>query len=199
MENLDTEQTATADGTKADTPARGLKRKQPTKKNVNEDPRIARAFDIMQSCVQQRDSCDIYGEYVATKLRAYSRSTQNMVQHLFNNILFNADMGQYDQEVSSGLNSRTCSSTAFSPSSSHLSYQSEFDSRTATPVTVFAPPRYSTNNGNGLQIGPSSSQTEAIDDSNEEIIGQSISRAENAASYLVNFKPSEMEGNYTCL
>nr|CAI5834068.1 unnamed protein product [Callosobruchus analis] len=53
------------------------------------------AFTILQKSTE-RDACEIYGEHVAMKLRSYSKRTQIMVQHLFNNILFNADMGQYD-------------------------------------------------------------------------------------------------------
>lgn len=43
----------------------------------------------------ERDSCDVYSEHVAMKLRKYNERTRSIVQHLFNNILFEADMGKY--------------------------------------------------------------------------------------------------------
>jgi hypothetical protein len=42
--------------------------------------------------VSERDSCDIFGEYVATELRKYNERTRSIVQHLIHNILFDADM-----------------------------------------------------------------------------------------------------------
>lgn len=208
VEDLGTKETPIPDGTKTDTavsttdrrktdtPARSLKRALPTKKIANEDPRIAAAFDVMQSCVQRRDSCDIYGEHVAMKLRTYTKMTQNMVQHLFNNILFNADMGQYNQTGSSGLHSTTGDSTAFSPSGSCFSYQSEFDSTPTASVPLVSPPMYSTSTRNELQIGPPLSQ-ENTDNTNGSFIGQPIPVVENAASYLSNFKPPQSEDTYT--
>lgn len=188
---------STTDRRKIDTPPRNLKRTLPTKQIANEDPRIAAAFDVMQSCVQQRDSCDIYGEHVAMKLRTYTKTTQNMVQHLFNNILFKADMGQYNQTGSSGLHSPTGDSTAFSPSGSCFSYQSEFDSTTTTPVPLVSTPMYSTTTSNKLHIVPPLPQRENTDNTNGSFIQQPITTVENAASYLSNFKPPESEDNYT--
>lgn len=46
-----------------------------------------------------RDECELYGAYLATKLRSYSKQTQTVVQYLMNNILFKADMGYYDNQI----------------------------------------------------------------------------------------------------
>lgn len=55
-----------------------------------------KALQILQEC-SKLDEYGIYSEHIAMKLRNYGKHTQSMVQHLFNNIiLFNTDMGQYD-------------------------------------------------------------------------------------------------------
>lgn len=46
-----------------------------------------------------REVCELYGAYLATKLRSYSKQTQTVVQYLTNNILFKADMGYYDNQL----------------------------------------------------------------------------------------------------
>ncbi|XP_046686416.1 uncharacterized protein LOC124372094 [Homalodisca vitripennis] len=51
---------------------------------------------ILHNAVR-RDACDVYGEHVAMKLKSYSKRTQAFVQHHVNNILFEADMGRYDE------------------------------------------------------------------------------------------------------
>lgn len=43
------------------------------------------------------NSCSIYGQYVANKLMNYSDRTRAIVEHKINNILFEADMGNFDQ------------------------------------------------------------------------------------------------------
>lgn len=43
----------------------------------------------------KRDAAGVYGEHVAMKLRNYGSQTFSVVQHLINNILFDADMGRY--------------------------------------------------------------------------------------------------------
>lgn len=73
----------------------GTKRKYENEEVANDDHRIAHSFSSME----QRNSCDVYGEHIALKLRSYSKTTQSAVQHLFGNILFKADMGVYDREL----------------------------------------------------------------------------------------------------
>uniref|UniRef100_A0AAR5QBD8 MADF domain-containing protein n=1 Tax=Dendroctonus ponderosae TaxID=77166 RepID=A0AAR5QBD8_DENPD len=72
----------------------GIKRKYDNE-GLEDDHRIAHSF----SSIEQRNSCDVYGEHIALKLRSYSKTTQSAVQHLFGNILFKADMGVYDREL----------------------------------------------------------------------------------------------------
>lgn len=70
------------------------------KTNLKEDSKIAETFQSSRNAVESNtfnsDMCDTYGQHVAHKLKAYSQKTQNIVQHHFNTILFNADMGAYD-------------------------------------------------------------------------------------------------------
>lgn len=64
-----------------------------------ENPRIREAIKMLgavSSSPLQADECGVYGQHVGNKLRHYSKMTQAIVQHNINNILFNADMGQYD-------------------------------------------------------------------------------------------------------
>lgn len=49
--------------------------------------------------VAQANKCmdAAFGDYIASKLRGYSHKTKCFVQHKINNILFEADMGMYEQ------------------------------------------------------------------------------------------------------
>lgn len=49
--------------------------------------------------VAQANKCmdAAFGDYIASKLRGYSHNTKCFVQHKINNILFEADMGMYEQ------------------------------------------------------------------------------------------------------
>lgn len=44
-----------------------------------------------------QDRFATYGEHVANKLRTYNQRTQAIVEHAINNILFEADMGNYEK------------------------------------------------------------------------------------------------------
>lgn len=44
----------------------------------------------------QYDESTTYGLHVGNKIRNYTPKTRALVQHYFNNILFEADMGKYD-------------------------------------------------------------------------------------------------------
>lgn len=47
--------------------------------------------------VAHKSTDDAFGEYIASKMRGYSHNTKSFVQHKINNILFEADMGMYEQ------------------------------------------------------------------------------------------------------
>ncbi|XP_050298442.1 uncharacterized protein LOC126737557 [Anthonomus grandis grandis] len=77
--------------------------KKGTKQNISrEDSTIAEAFGMLKSVVAKEkpaeisDSCTDYGKHVANKLRNYSERTKAIVQYHFNNILFQADMGNFE-------------------------------------------------------------------------------------------------------
>lgn len=76
--------------------------------DVKSDPRLDKAFSILEECAT-RDACEVYGEHIAMKLRTYTKQTQAFVQHSFNNILFKADMGHYDNVNPTHSNIRTYS------------------------------------------------------------------------------------------
>lgn len=75
--------------------SRSKKRKNCDGKCESEEPLIKEAYTIFKQAYK-RESCDIYGEHIAFKLKSYNERTRNIVQHLFNDILFEADMGKYN-------------------------------------------------------------------------------------------------------
>ncbi|XP_031329192.1 uncharacterized protein LOC116160193 [Photinus pyralis] len=105
--------------------AKRAKRNKENSNVPNEDPRISAVVDIMRSA-QDRDSCDIYGEHIASKLRTYSQRTQAMVQHMFSNILFNADMGRYDDVVPKNTSGHLSSSGSVTSASTCTNYPCSF-------------------------------------------------------------------------
>lgn len=76
------------------------------KKIQKEDPRIAEAYNVIKNIANkksqqsEKDESAIFGEYVATQLRKFSAQTHSLVKHKINNILFEAEMGKYDQNRS---------------------------------------------------------------------------------------------------
>lgn len=68
--------------------------------HVTEDRTSEEALKILKDVYQSRrdrDETDIFGEYVATKLREIKNtSARNTAQYHINNILFHASMGEYD-------------------------------------------------------------------------------------------------------
>lgn len=118
-----------------------------------EDPRIAAAFNILTSSQERRlnqkvsDRFSTYGEHVANKLRTYSTRSQAVAEHKINNILFEADMGLYDHDVTAdshfsvNCGSRPASShstTVFSPVTSPLQYSSTSVSTSIEDTTIMA-------------------------------------------------------------
>jgi len=75
---------------------------QPPKKKKKPnlvDQRLDEAFEILKRpypTTTAPDDWSIYGQHVANKLRGYSKQTSSIVQHLINNIIFEADMGKHD-------------------------------------------------------------------------------------------------------
>lgn len=51
-----------------------------------------------------RDPCTLFADYVVSKMKRYNNHTQNIVQHKINNILFEADMGNYDKSLTKNSN-----------------------------------------------------------------------------------------------
>ncbi|XP_066263077.1 transcription factor Adf-1-like [Euwallacea similis] len=99
-----------------------------------ENSKIDETTNILKSVASNKqlkaDECNVYGRHVANKLRSYTKRTRNMVQHYINNILFNADMGQYDN-----IDTRR-------PSTSNLSFGAPTFSESqssdfCTPVQLF--------------------------------------------------------------
>lgn len=62
-----------------------------------EDQRADEAYAILKNAINnKKDVSTVFGEYVSTKHRKYSCYTKNVVEHLINTILYDADMGKYD-------------------------------------------------------------------------------------------------------
>lgn len=76
--------------------------KKKFKTSKTTDPRLEEAYQLMKDSAKaqntQTDSFGVYGQHIANKLRGYSRQTQIEVEHIFNEILNNADIGHYDTD-----------------------------------------------------------------------------------------------------
>lgn len=77
---------------------------------------VTSAYKILQQAAQKQDTpvkpvideFESFGLFVSNKLKNYSRSTRNIVQHHISNILFNADQGQYDIATEKVLSKFEC-------------------------------------------------------------------------------------------
>ncbi|KAJ8926504.1 hypothetical protein NQ314_021106 [Rhamnusium bicolor] len=80
------------------TPQNRNKRRKPSEKAENS--KVEESLGILKTIVENNalktDECSVYGQHVANKLRNHAKKTRDIVQHDFNFILFNADMGQYN-------------------------------------------------------------------------------------------------------
>ena len=113
----------------------------PARRTRNEeDPRIEQTFEILQDTYQQfttaakGDRFGAYGEHVAHKLRSYPVRVASIVEHQISNIMFQADMGQYDQYdqyVNYNIPPTTPFPSHFSP---HMYPPNTFPSDTTNPV-----------------------------------------------------------------
>ncbi|XP_050316048.1 uncharacterized protein LOC126750464 isoform X2 [Anthonomus grandis grandis] len=73
---------------------------QKKRKQQTEDPRIQKAFEILESSSKRSRSENKYSGYcqhIGQKLMSYSSRTQTLVEHEINTVLFRTDMGYYDR------------------------------------------------------------------------------------------------------
>ncbi|XP_023310965.1 uncharacterized protein LOC111691820 [Anoplophora glabripennis] len=97
-------------------------RKQTLKKSVQqEDPRVAAAYDILKNVSNTpKDECFTFGQHIATKLQKFDNRVRSIAMHLMNNIIFDAEMGKYNDyqktSVETHFQSRIPNIDASSPS-----------------------------------------------------------------------------------
>ncbi|KAJ8964358.1 hypothetical protein NQ314_004969 [Rhamnusium bicolor] len=125
------------------------KRKRPPEPEVH--PKVDEGLGILKTAVSinalKADGCSVYGQHVACKLRGYTNKTRNIVKHHINNVLFNADMGQYDIVESTSRSTSNSNLSVFSqPVRSFLQFESIIpspdlykSSATHTPVPTPSP------------------------------------------------------------
>lgn len=79
---------------------------------ANQNPMLQSAFDLLKSSASAAkavatastapatglDQYQLYANYLAGKFRGYSKQTYMTVEHQINNILYNADCGQYEYQ-----------------------------------------------------------------------------------------------------
>lgn len=79
---------------------------------ANQNPMLQSAFDLLKSSASAAkavatastapasglDQYQLYANYLASKFRGYSKQTYMTVEHQINNILYNADCGQYEYQ-----------------------------------------------------------------------------------------------------
>lgn len=63
---------------------------------TDEDPRIDAAFEFLKTPIQPPDSCSIFSQHVASKLRQYDGNKREVIEHLVNTVFFDFAMGRYD-------------------------------------------------------------------------------------------------------
>lgn len=88
------------------------------KRSAPSDPQIDEAFKAIKALTgnrAKRDSFDVYGEYVANKLRTFNALIRANVEHKINCLLHDADMQMLYQSQGQ-FNQRTTVSTASSSS-----------------------------------------------------------------------------------
>lgn len=101
--------------------------------------RSEEAYQILKDTVANRnlrDDSTIYGEHVASKHRKYSAHTQSVVEHLIGNILFNADMRQYEPVVPSASPAPTQHSSTMQEQHSLSSVSDNYPSNAPTPPSI---------------------------------------------------------------
>lgn len=143
-------------------PPKGKKRKI----LANTDSRIDEAFDILKKSAsnielsqQPPDECTTYGTHIGNKLRNYTPKTRSFVQYYFNNILFEADMGKFDgnvSNISSSLpifygNPPPTTHTSSQTSSPHIIYQNLPQAQQSISNSVNFNPIYETSDGSSLE------------------------------------------------
>lgn len=60
-----------------------------------------------------KEECSTFGQHIANKLLKYSSRTRAMVEHAINNIIFEADIGKYDEQGQFGGDSSATVSTSY--------------------------------------------------------------------------------------
>lgn len=73
-----------------------MNRDKRKKKNCSFSERRMVESNKTSDSLIKRDECSVYGEYVANELRNLSTQAQTLAKHNINNILFEANMGNYD-------------------------------------------------------------------------------------------------------
>jgi hypothetical protein len=85
-----------------------------------------------------KDECFTFGQHVATKLQKFDNKVRSVVMHLMSNIIFEAEMGKYNQY--NNLSGQTSSPSVYDHEPSHSSY-----------VTRSPSPTYSTHSYQSIQ------------------------------------------------
>lgn len=107
------------------------------------DQRLEEAFEILKRpypTTTSPDDWSVYGQHVANKLRGYPKQTSSIVQHFINNLLFEADMGKYDENPYQFIQQPQHFSYQNSPSSStSFSHNSQPSFALSTPSYTSVP------------------------------------------------------------
>ncbi|KAK4874409.1 hypothetical protein RN001_013769 [Aquatica leii] len=106
QEKADVEEFTSDDNINKQTPPRKLflsPKKQPLRKRKQqEDLRISAANDIFQNVSSTpKNECFTFGQHIAIKIQKFEDRLRSIVMHKINNIIFDAEMGKYDDNNSS--------------------------------------------------------------------------------------------------
>lgn len=132
MQEGSSNQPETSPGTPKQTPPEKRQHSFTAPKTLTKKPKASstnmreEAFNMMKSVYDNRklnesstrDDFDVFGELVGRKVRSLTtKHAQIKVQHLINNILYNAELGMYNKATRYGSSASTISTPSASPNS----------------------------------------------------------------------------------
>lgn len=129
------------------------KRRALKRKAQHEDPRVSAAYDILKNVANTpKDECFTFGQHIATKLQKFDEKVRSVAMHVINNIIFDAEMGKYNNYFNNSYNHQTpsqayqqyttlsCAVPAPSPTYSVNSYQSNQSSDSSNDPQLYVAP-----------------------------------------------------------
>lgn len=142
-------------------PKRGVIKRRNT--GNQEDPRVIEAYGILKgisSKTADKDECSAHADFIACKLRKFDDRTRAIVMHNINDVLFNAEIGKYNEITTRqpSYHHNLSSPLLYSSESSRNSQQYAQLLQPVSPSPLLSPSESSHNNSQQYNIIELSSQ-----------------------------------------